>query len=173
MPQKPTKITTLHRIIGALCASSEIAMNMTQLGVLSYMAFGELETQTFYVNLAGMARRQSELELSKAFGKTSHTEGLHLAYQKAEAIETASRMGPLRVRAIGKIVTWAYKPVEVGAKDPQRAKAFGQLLRTATDDNGQKLASNIAVLANQIFPSIKPTNKFMHKKYARYVKKAA
>ena len=166
LPQKAVKVTNVHKALGIFAKASDTAHDIAELGILTYMSLGELETEEAYRSMAGIMTRIGEPDLAKLFGRTAHQETVHLGFQSTRAKELAAQMPGWAVHTTGRIIEKIYYPVGVDRKSNERKAAMGHMINTICDDNGVALAYDVAVLAHSMLPAISKESDFAYKGYA-------
>ncbi len=142
---------------------SERVHDSEELGILTYMALGELDA---YRAFAKIMSENQELSIAKLFGHTARQESIHLGYQSTRAIELAATMKDSHVERVGDIIEKIYWPVGTTKDDVIRKKAIGHMMRTVCDDDGEALAMGAAKLAHSILPSMSATSPFLLNRYS-------
>ena len=68
LEQHASKVTKAHKALGLASSLNSRLHDVIELAALSYMAIGELETQTAYRSIARILHTNGELPLSRYFG---------------------------------------------------------------------------------------------------------
>ncbi|MES2971488.1 MAG: hypothetical protein V4702_04150 [Patescibacteria group bacterium] len=165
LPQ-PTihKVTPLVKAVSIVTGTSAGLHEAMEVGVLTYMALGELETKIYYTEQARKLMKQGERDLARVFGHQAYQEGLHLQYQRTEAQERYAKLRDWQKHIVRTFIERQYRPVGVKRNNHQRMQGFGNLIITVSSDGGTKLASTVQALATELV-KVSPTSNFVARRY--------